>query len=407
MTPKNVRYFLRLDKSLNPTDLLVCGMAGQKFDHSILKGWQDQKLLAIHQKAEIVILLPSQWVYVTHCHIPSKNIEVIKQSLPFAIEEQLSNEVDENYYAFNMQENNEQLVAVIDIKRYQQVLNCLKKNQIVVEEIYSEFFLCAYQPNSCYLFVATDNNNLQNSYVVMRTGVAEGLTFNRSELGKMLQLFVPEDKNIYYYSLSEDDELKKSDYRFYQMENTLNNINVQSCPNLFQARLTEDDSKKSGFSLSRQLLVLFSIFLFSWVLTHVISHMRLSSDIAHISDEQKQLLQRLFPQVSDMELNDPYAALQSRLKAGGADMLASQESNMLMGLYHIGEAFSTSEQKVEIDAFRFIDNVIELNLSAESTAAINLFEEKLRQSSLKYEVSIGTKEVDENRLKTVITMRSL
>ncbi|WP_395377097.1 type II secretion system protein GspL [Marinicella sp. W31] len=397
------KYLLRLNSKLQPFELLFYTIDPIQARRQQVSGWDDPYVQGVIEKNHLSLLLPAQWVYVTQSQIPAKNTELIRQSLPFAVEEELSNDVQDNQYAFTQLTEGQQLVAVIDNKRYQALCDCLQTQRLSVKQVYSEFFLCPWSSDHPFLFFseATDGHEPQ---VLLRTGLTDGISFPEEQLQQMLDVFIDAGRPVTYCAPKSQPVLDERDYQQQDLAEVLAHFDPQRLPNLLQDGIDKKSASQQSKSGVRQVLLMLALLVLSWAAVSAIRHVQISSDIEDIKSEQQKLLNSLFTNVSTTELNDPYAALQSRLRLSGNSQSGSGKS-LLLGLGYAGQARAAAP--VQLDSVRLLDNTIELNLSAENAGIINRFQEVLSQQALQFEVVTGTRELDGNTLKTIITMRLL
>lgn len=107
--------------------------------------WQsatwDEVPKLIKQARQTVVLIPSREVFITTVTIKTKNQRQLAQALPFALEEQLMGDPEEQHYVWQTLNAEEGLnqVAVIKHARLQQWLDFLHHNGIVPSAIVPDF----------------------------------------------------------------------------------------------------------------------------------------------------------------------------------------------------------------------------------------------------------------------------
>jgi len=397
------KYLLRLNSKLQPFELLFYTIDPIQARRQQVTGWDDPYVQGVAEKNHLSLLIPAQWVYVTQSQIPAKSHELIRQSLPFAVEEELSNDVQDNQYAYTPLQDGQQLVAVIDNKRYDALSACLQAQQLNVKEVYSEFFLCPWNSDHPFLFFSEGVDG-QQPQVHMRTGLTDGMSFPQDQLQQMLDVFIDDGRPVTYCAPEPQPVLDERGYQQQDLAQVLAHFDPQRLPNLIQDGIHKKNASQQSKSGVRQLLMMAALLVLSWAAVSAIRSVQLSSQINDLADQQKQLLTRLFADVSIAELNDPYAALQSRLRIAGSDDGMSSKG-LLLGLGYVGQTLSTGP--VQLDSVRLLDDTIELNLTAGNAGMINRFQEALARLALQFEVVTGTREQDGATLKTIITMRLL
>jgi general secretion pathway protein L len=99
--------------------------------------WEHIKL---QNTQKLILIVSAHLVLTTQVTIPSKNEEVIRQSIPFALEEEIASDVDENHFSYTQLEDQMFLVSVINKKIIEKIQSRLLNNNLVCKEIYSEIF---------------------------------------------------------------------------------------------------------------------------------------------------------------------------------------------------------------------------------------------------------------------------
>ena len=59
-------------------------------------------------KPEVILMVPASWVYLTQTNIASRSADILEKSIPYSIEDELVNDVEDNYYAWQAQSDHSQ-----------------------------------------------------------------------------------------------------------------------------------------------------------------------------------------------------------------------------------------------------------------------------------------------------------
>src|SRR5690606_1933632 len=131
---------------------------------------------------DVIVLLPNSWVYLTMSRVPSKSAEVLKQSIPYSIEDELANEVEANDYAWFSHSEKLQAVAVISQKKRQAVYQWMRQRRLPVKAMYSAVVCCPANPECLVV-------GRQQDQVLVRFGVAASMVCERAQLPGLVTAF--------------------------------------------------------------------------------------------------------------------------------------------------------------------------------------------------------------------------
>ncbi|MCF6300824.1 MAG: type II secretion system protein GspL [Proteobacteria bacterium] len=362
-----------------------------------LTKWQDS-LLKLH--SDIIVLLPAQWVYLTKTKIPSKSQEVLKQSIPFAIEEELSNEIEDNYFSFKPIGEHEQNVAVIEKGKFFSLMEKLEKNSLKVTQIFSEMVMCPSLDITTTIVI-------NDKHALIRLTENQGMAVQIDQIVQMVNLFSSDNKQLRIFdpknevdisgiNLQLGDGLSESDC----FESVLNADNVNLIINIQQQQ--KQQSQRNPY---RKTIIVASLLLLSWIIVSVINSMTLSTKLAEIKNQQSQIFKQAIGEVSESELIDPYASMQSRLKLIGKNS-STQRSAFLDAMSYLGKTLETNKL-IALNSIRMVDNKIELNIAANNMTIINNFHQQLKNMSYGFKVMIGVNELENDSYKSIIVMEKL
>lgn len=345
---------------------------------------------------DVIVLLPNSWVYLTMSRVPSKSAEVLKQSIPYSIEDELANEVEANDYAWFSHSEKLQAVAVISQKKRQAVYQWIKQRRLPVKAIYSEVVFCPAKTDCLVVWQQQDQ-------VLVRFGVAASMVCESAQLPELVTAFAGDLNCVWsnqpVAAVPETFKVKPP--------LTLNDccaylVNQPPEPNLLKPEFFIETSKQQQ-KLGKRVVALALLLLLSWIFISGIQAYQLSSHIKQLKTSQQQLLSATFGQLSPTEQNDPFAALQSRLKQFSQSSNRPQNT-LLDGLYYLGET-RAQIKTVELNGLRLFDNQLEIQISAPRIAHINQFQQQLQTLAGDYAVNIGVNELSDGVYQSILTMK--
>lgn len=384
---------VQLAKDLTPVRVIV-------FDDQ----QQSAQLIDDQQAAEqqlqsakdIIILLPNSWVYLTMSRVPSKSAEVLKQSIPYSIEDELANEVEANDYAWFSHSDHLQAVAVISQKKREAVYQWIKERRLPVKAIYSEVAFCPAKADCLSVWQ-------QQEQVLVRFGLESSMVCEVSQLPELVNAFAG-DLNCLWSNRPLD--VVPQDFKV-KPALTLKDccaylVQRPSEPNLLKPEFLNESSKQQQRS-GKVVFALALVLLLSWIFINTFQGYKLSSTIKQLKASQQQLLSDAFGQLSVTEQNDPFAALQSRLKQYSQNS-NRQQNTLLDGFYYLGETRSQIKT-VQLKGLRLFDNQLEIQITAPSIANINQFQQQLQNQAGDYAVNIGVNELSDGIYQSILTMK--
>lgn len=354
----------------------------------------EQLKSAISVKKQVVLLLPASWVYLTHTNLASRSSDILEKSIPFHIEDELANDVEDNDYAWKVLSDHRQSVAVISKEKRHQINDFIKKQQLSVTAIYSEAMFCPALENHLTLWQDTDQ-------VILRFGLKAPMATSVQQAPHLIRAFGqpcqhmltnhPDDWGSDKYESVKDLTLAECcDHLLFGNEVNLNRADY------------EDNHDKTTASNWRKPLWTAAVLLLSWLFVTLYQGWHLSEEIAGLKSKQTQLLKNHFGQLSATEERDPYAAMQSRLKQLTA---RDQPNNILLdGIYFLGEA-RQQNKTVAVEGLRLTDNNLEIQIIAPSISVINSYRDQLQDLAADYRINIGVNELNDGEYHSILTLK--
>lgn len=355
-----------------------------------VSGWSDQTISG----KKVMLLLPASWVYHSTTHIASKNPELLAKSVPFAIEEELSNEVDENYFAFNLNGDGSQNVVAIEKKYLDSLLPNLNKAKIKIEYIHSEVDWLPLSDKTAYLWHDEDST-------LVRFESEQSMRMANAQVNQMLPVF---GKNVTQIISNIDLQIDSS------IETSPKLTAAQCCVSLLNANPIDlhvdaiNSNKNSTETHNWQSVKwLAAALILSWVTISSYQLVSLNGSVSKLKNMQQTLFSERFSGAAASELVDPYAAYQSRLQLQNTSS-NGQSDVLIESLNALGKTL-VDEQMVKIKGLRLIDEKIEIQVTAPAMSVINGFHQQLQQNANSYNVQIGVNELaDDSSFRSIITM---
>ncbi len=385
---------VRINEKLIPELQINYNVNNSSAQSIAISSWSQIKLES-HQ--ELILILPAILVFSKEVKIPSKNEEVINQSLPFTLEENLSTEISDNHFAYEQSGENLFNVCVVAKEVMKEINLQLENNLLNCKKLYSEIFSLPASSEILSILNVNDYFIVNNNNTGTR--LSAGLINQYIELSEATKIHVYTDKPL---SLTSGIiEYKKVDTKLFQVKLLLNNRVV----NLFQGIYNNKIDKKNKIKSWKKSLAIVVFLLVSWMVINVFQLWDFNQKINEIKNKQHDLLVKLIPNASKSEINDPYSAFQSRMKY--VETRKTNNSNgFIESLLFIGQTL-IKHSTIQVVSIRQRDNKIEIKIHAPNVNKLNEFQASLETIALARHVKTGTRESTKDGIISVVTMEKL
>lgn len=387
-----VENILRIGTDGKPKRLLSFD-AQSKFTKTEVNQWSDTVL----KSKPLIILLPATWLYQSTTHIASKSQEVLKKSIPFAIEEELSNEVEDNFFAFKQNPDGSQNVLAVEKNLLAQVGQDIKTNRLNVIAIYSELDWLPRINNAISIW-------FEDNYALLRFGNQQVMRVADQQVSQMVTLFKQDCQLI----------VSNKALDLVGVDLPINSgLNEQRCKEYLANHAAIDlyldeikEQKKQQKSDSWKVVGwLTVVVMMSWLGLQIFQMQQLNQVIGDLKAEQQTIFKNAFPNAAPTELIDPFAALKSRIQLS-ANNSNGASSIFLDTVHHLGMVSNRLKQ-VQLSALRLSGEKMEIQIAAPNLSLINEFHQQLQSSAPQYSVQIGVNELtDDNIYKSILTVAS-
>lgn len=339
---------------------------------------------------EIIVLVPSEDVLLTSTTLPKMNRTRLAQVLPYALEEQLTSDVDKLHFATNETPTDGHLpVAVVSIDKMQHWLTLLQSWQIEANVFTPTVLALPLGPAIWHVAI-------NGGMALVRTGLYEGFECDKANLNQLLTIALSskaektEQIFIHYYSQTEEMNtaenlnltvgitLKEEFNNSLQYFSDLAHHIVKSPSlNLLQGPYR---AKKSKLPQIDKMWRMTSYLALTWVVLlfmyPTVSYFILSQRLNSLENQIEQIYKRQFPEASSM------VAPKSRMEEKWQKLAAQVgESKLLSLIGFVGQGMSQATS-VKLNRLDFQNNQLTLELSASSSDDIAKLTDYLTHQSL-------------------------
>ncbi|MBL4659551.1 MAG: hypothetical protein JKY19_04285 [Alcanivoracaceae bacterium] len=391
---------VRINEKLIPEFQLNYNASENIAKKSKISSWSDIK---VQKNQSLTLILSSNNILNTEVKIPSKNEEVIRQSMPYALEEELANDIDDNHFAYRQKSEQQFIVSIVNKDIMYEIINQINDADLKCTQLYSEIYTIPSIENFTSFCILED-------YVIIRDGYT-GSTIRRKLIGDYLKLSKNTKQVVYSQNKlklvdNSSITLNRQDTTLLQAKTLIANMTSAKVINLFQGDYQQDIDAKKSVNPWKKLIVL-SIFLMgSWLFINLFQLWKLSSEINTIKDSQSALLIELIPNASQTEINDPYSAIQSRLKLSKNQQSVSGGVGFIKALSYLGQTLD-QHPTIQVQSLRQRNTKLEVKLLAQNVNLLNQFQSSLEKNVLSMRIKTGTRDASKDGISSVITMEQL
>ncbi len=378
MIPKRILIYLHEEHA----SWLIVDEAGQT-QQMVLRG-NLADLTPLVQGHEIRVIVPSQSILLTQAFLPKLNPQRLKQALPFALEEQLIDDLNDLHFAVGDYQtiDNSFPVAVVAKAQMDVWLAALEKAAIVPHALIPTALALPYAIDNEYICIDDD-------IAMVRTGLYTGFTCDKNNLATFLELqFAETESNvsgIHLYNFSTTpvaitsdtitvNEILLDENQF--LEHLMKWTESSPFINLLQGpyQLTQKTTR------TKKIWALASGIALIWVglafLNNIGSFFILHHATANTEQQIEKIYKRHFPQASAMVA--PRQRMEEKLKTLTA---TANKNNFLAMLAIVGNHFSKAKG-IQLLGLDYRGNRLTLNVTATTFDNLDTFTQALLQQNL-------------------------
>ncbi|MEJ2142145.1 MAG: type II secretion system protein GspL [Gammaproteobacteria bacterium] len=150
---------------------------------------------------EPVLIIPSEQVLITSVHLPGKNPARLRQALPYALEDQLISDIENQYFILGPKTREKTYaVAVVEKAYLDSILTALNEAGIYPGSVFPESLLLPFSESS--LTLIEDNNR-----IIVRYGLYNGFACDRDNLELIIKSLLDDEsqdvKKIIFYGATD------------------------------------------------------------------------------------------------------------------------------------------------------------------------------------------------------------
>jgi len=347
---------------------------------SVLSG--DASLLSqLASGKEVIVIVPQQDVLLTSTNLPKMNRSQLSKALPFALEEQVIDDVDALHFAYLHQPNEALSVAIVAKNKMQTWLDLLKTWNVQADIMMPLMFALPLIEQTFVVVVLSD-------MAIVRMDAYQGFASDINNLNALLNMALQatEDKpEVIYiknysghsFALSTDIKVKEDRYAAHQLQMDAA-IHALKFPfiNLLQASYK---SKKSRLPEMRKLwntaMMLGAAWLILLFLYPAISYWILHHRASDIDTQMTAIYKRHFPESSNIVA--PKLRLQEKLQA----YTGAGDNKLFVWLGTLGQGMSEASG-IALKRIDYQQNHMTVELTAHSSEVFSRLTDFLTRHGL-------------------------
>lgn len=352
------------------------GAAGSPLSGSV------EDALRASQGLPVVVLVPSEQITLTRVDLPRKQIQKTLKAVPYALEEQIGENVDGLHFAINASAQTPDIpVAVIDKTLIQQLIETAESQGVYLEAVYPDVL-------SVPFIVEQSDSNwsvlLDGHRAVVRTGLYSGFVCESDNLADYILLAdPPDDLQLKIYSTRTEsgvniDDLPYACERGLSTEAAVAHLvrgtEASQNINLLQGEYARTPEIQKWIGPWKLTAALAMILLLLTTLSMGIERWRLSQQNDQMMAAAEAAFSRAFPQTQ--RRGDIFIQSQQQLQIlgrgqGPAGFLATLQST---------SEIMTGQAGITLQEIQFRNQVFSLGLEADDVQALGRLEKRFEQA---------------------------
>lgn len=330
---------------------------------------------------EVIVIVPSEKVLFLEAELPPLKNQQLRQALPFALEEQLIEDVTQLHFATGQFNKNQKIpVAIVAKKTLEEWLTILKKAKIFPKMIIPDIFVLPAKQEEWQL-------RIKQKMISIRHGIFNGFSCEAANLPSILQQSLIKQLHIHCLQgeeisfnlqslnsiptqlthYSADDFLKFS----HQCLEDFPFINLLQGEYKPIKKSTKKD-KWRWLTSAVLLIVTASLLLFGKLISFII----LNKELTHNEQAITKIYKTYFP--NSVDVIAPRLRLEEKLKK----ISVNSQQSVLLYLLEILSAQLASDQSIQLNSFNFENNQLIITLTTNSFSDLDYFIKKCQNNHL-------------------------
>ena len=379
----------------------------------------DLKTAANHALGcRVIVMVSGVEVVLTDVALPAMNRQKLLKAIPFALEEQLANDVEDNHFAVGEREKEDSInVAIVERKIMEMWLNGLKDVGIQPDVVTTEIMGVPYEEN-CWTVLLKSADKQSKSKAILRTNLQSGIALDIANVEPLMNSMLesmgdtdkPERLNVVTCDGSGSEvgaaesqgaaeskvsaqmaavaqQLEKLGSKFsitvnvdhaqQPFLNFLSNEYVEAKSiNLLQG----DYSRRERLEKQLRPWIPAAAMAAIWLLLQfglmVFEHQKLASKVLAVNSKAEDIYREVFPDAKNVP--DPKGQMERKLVE--LREAANQSTDILVLLSKAGDVLSDTNSLL-IRTLRFKDETLDLDFEISDLASLDTLKDRLTRET--------------------------
>lgn len=334
---------------------------------------------AAQLRRPLTVLAPPADVALLHAALPPLSRQRAAQAIPYALEDQLAEDVGDLHFALGQRNPQGELaVAIVAKAQMQAWLDAFAAAGLEVEQIYPELLALPYEPGAWTLL-------LENGEFLLRTGLQSGFGGDLDNLPVLLPAALeeaaeqpPQQLLVYSNTALPELGLKELPVEQRALGDSLSLLAQHLRERQAIGLRTGPFARRRGWSVQWQRWRVAAVLLAGWVLADTgsayLQQWQLRQQLQAVEAAQAQAYRQAFPDGGQLNRYNPRQQMESRLAAlrrgGGGD-------SGLLRLLDTAGPLLAADPELRIISLTYRNNGLDLEVSASSLQGIDQLKQRL------------------------------
>lgn len=341
-----------------------------------------ESLAPLTSGRQVTVLIPGEHVVLTEVDLQIRQAAKLRKALPYALEDQLSEDVDDLHFAFRQAKDKPVQVAVINEEKLRQWLAPFEEEGITLRNASPDTLAIPWSPGSWSIVVQAERS-------IIRVGETEGFVAQHEELSAFLGALAesghePEQVNVWRCENSpplEWPETLPSPKEHSCEQGFLALVarewNPEKTINLLQGPFSADLELTKHLKPWRWAAALLIVWLGIVSAGQVIDKQRLEKRVNTAKAEMVKIYRQTFPEAR--KVPNPRVQMEQKLKAlkGGV----GQSDADFLHLLSISAPVIASDDNTALEGINYRRGKLTFQFSAKSLGELEKLKEKLASTA--------------------------
>ena len=362
-------------------------------------GWDKAVKLADGQP--VILLVPTRDVLLTQTLLPTTNARQMRQALPFALEESLVGELEDQHFVWQTRPDSEELdVAVIERARLKEWMHTLRQHKLKAKAILPDVFALPWSDNIPTIWQ-------RDGQVWVRNGAVSGFSCPADAAPLLISLAFAEDdqtRSAHVYTDTSTDWESGLHIIPDRTSNLLLQRSLQDAMGLNLLNGYQDESMSSfnrHWKRWRPAAIAAVLALGITVGVEGMQTSHLSSELHRVEQRNLDLFKEIFPGVSDISAQDVRSRVKSELRKLEGNGAVAGKSSPLPFMSKVAQIFQ-QQNTLKVTEIRTRSGKLTIVFEAPDLQVLDQLGQGLN-TALGYEVDIKSTQAN-NVVRAELTL---